>query len=99
MKTTTHTPGPWKIGAALNNILGKSGTIIAHCPINPGENAPWNNAEENARLIAAAPDLLDACIVARETLMRLIGEGVTDTADEIALASINRSIAKAEGNA
>lgn len=65
-----HTPGPWKIenvqvwksrgdpaqvriiGSTDNNVGGE---LVAD--INLG----WGNHEANARLIAAAPDLLAAC--------------------------------------
>lgn len=98
MKTTTHTPGPWTTG---NSLMPFGITIWKEH--DPERNVPriCQNVSTlaNAQLIASAPDLLAACKVARETLMRLIDEGVTDTADQVSLASINRSIAKAEGNA
>ncbi len=62
---SAHTPGPWKIGHAgighsdcrliysdyqRDEVAGAT-HYIAHCIYN----------EANARLIAAAPDLLEAC--------------------------------------
>lgn len=54
---TGHTPGPWRTGDMYNTVFGpKNGNpcpeIIAY--IHKGSRA-------NARLIAAAPDLLEAC--------------------------------------
>ena len=53
-----HTPGPWE---AISNLVrtrctsdGNGGFLIAECPPNIGDRL------ENARLIAAAPELLEA---------------------------------------
>jgi hypothetical protein len=50
--TTNHTPGPW----AVDNLTVRWGSyLVADCDIDrQGE------CQANARLIAAAPDLLDA---------------------------------------
>ena len=53
-----HTPGPWNTSAAENGTVYAMGQapgerLIAYLPINNFEGA-------NARLIAAAPDLLAA---------------------------------------
>lgn len=44
-----HTQGPWLVNGK-QSIRGTNGEYIAR--------ANWNNGEANARLIAAAPDLL-----------------------------------------
>ncbi len=54
---TQHTPGPWKIGAKLGIYCKNLGTMIANC--DHTTNFPEENLA-NARLIAAAPDLLAA---------------------------------------
>lgn len=46
-----HTPGPWHI-RGKQSIRGHGGEYIA--------KTNWQNGEANARLIAAAPDLLEA---------------------------------------
>ena len=51
-----HTPGPWLV-RGKQSIRGFKGEYIA--------SANWNNGAANARLIAAAPDLL---IALREVL-------------------------------
>jgi len=59
---STHTPGPWKIE---NGHIQQSG--IAYWQITDGADAICcnqfcyaDNSDANARLIAAAPDLLEA---------------------------------------
>ena len=52
----THTPGPWKKDG-LKVIAGTRGTICV-CPVVSLGGV--FNVEANARLIAAAPELLDA---------------------------------------
>lgn len=65
MTQAKHTPGPWFVG----KIPGKSGKTI-HCGALPNgglnviartaRHLVQRNAKANARLIAAAPDLLEA---------------------------------------
>jgi len=65
MERTQHTPGPWRVdnkafggsevGAELV-IYSSRGIVAMACTIHEG----LVNAEANARLIAAAPDLLAA---------------------------------------
>ena len=74
MSETEHTPGPWVISKASGNV------VAANCPENGGDivcEAPswapdsmyyW---ESNARLICAAPDLLEACVAFLEAVSPL----------------------------
>jgi hypothetical protein len=61
MHTTRHTPGPWHIGVcrpiSYKFIYGPSGEAVADC--DHKTNSPGENLA-NARLIAAAPELLSA---------------------------------------
>lgn len=66
---TTHTPGPW--AASQNSVYwqinGPDGAIVG----DVCGTSVWATAEEeaaNARLIAAAPELLEACDMARIVL-------------------------------
>jgi hypothetical protein len=54
----THAPGPWFEGTGWigQGIRGQSQRVI--CRI---DGYPYGETEANARLIAAAPDLLEAC--------------------------------------
>ena len=59
MAKTAHTQGPWFIRKNLNgrgalDLFGEGGQIIIG-------NALLINQEANARLIAAAPELLEIC--------------------------------------
>ena len=59
---TKATPGPWKVSSNLSShVCGASGQgLIAIC--DSGDYAQSKGqGEANARLIAAAPDLLAAC--------------------------------------
>jgi hypothetical protein len=67
--TTNPTPGPWLIrdeGAPYIDVMGPDGRLLAtayHHTRHPGLGAILASiaeAEANARLIAAAPSLLDA---------------------------------------
>ncbi len=55
-----YTPGPWKAGKQLRDgsftITAPAATVFRCCPFHTSER----NAEANARLIAAAPELLEA---------------------------------------
>lgn len=56
---SNHTPGPWtQIGTAVYFPAVKGGFDFYGCP----------DAEGNAKLCAAAPDLLEACAAACEVL-------------------------------
>lgn len=82
----THTPAPWIVGTE-NNILamhGEHSIACMVCIVNSGETHL-----ANARLIAAAPELLAALEVAKRYLPD----------DELATdrLTVDRAIAKARG--
>lgn len=58
---TEHTPGPWfvnPLGLTAHQLaVGTDETFVANCGV--GDGSP-NEKAANARLIAAAPDLLEA---------------------------------------
>ncbi len=88
----THTPGPWELrGSRL--VTDSQGVLIAE---NIGANYP-GTPEANARLIAAAPDLLAACKRMSEALRNAPHE--TQNAYQGILTDIDNAIAKAEGTA
>lgn len=105
-----HTSGPWQsrddyttdgfvtiIGNIDGEILhdGPSYTydVICVCEDEYGERLP--NVAANVRLIAAAPDLLEAVIQYRDDLKR----PPTGDSIERRLAMVNAAIAKANGAA
>lgn len=70
---SSHTPGPWQFGEARGQrpaweriVAVEDGrticTVMQHLPLGPPDATPASQgeAEANARLIAAAPDLLAA---------------------------------------
>ena len=64
-KTATHTPGPWT--AACNDIIATANDGRAFVGRIAGRRIASEN-DANARLIAAAPDLLTACKAALPSL-------------------------------
>jgi hypothetical protein len=101
----THTPGPWHNGNVLGNwwkIYDENGCFIASA--NDPSPAPNHKADgfdiahANARLIAAAPDLLEA-------LDRLVWECDTNNgydsnlegSEHDAIEAARAAIAKAKG--
>jgi hypothetical protein len=65
-----HTPGPWiadENGVILGGLNGLTSIGETYCkawertPEHPMREAMLQEAQANARLIAAAPDLLEAC--------------------------------------
>lgn len=103
MKDSVFTPGPWEVQYEFNVMGG--GHVVASCGgyssnVNPEAIHQENVA--NARLIAAAPELLDALrILTRpEKQLELTPMGYAifrlDAAD---LKQISEAISKAEGRA
>lgn len=93
---SAHTPGPWVVsnkGGMLNVSAPASGGALASLGIPKGEER-----FANARLIAAAPDLLAAC----EAVVSLLAvEGLKSPTVEVARAAVRKelhaAIAKAVG--
>lgn len=107
---TKHTPGPWE---QYSNVIVKFGEIGgAVClvaepectttgdvtPINWMRSKRRDEASANARLIIAAPDMLEACKLALKRLERLGAEDDMDTAGPCpACEAIRTVLAKIEG--
>lgn len=90
-----HTPGPWKQSEYSSDIQVRSG--FTECalvrPIIHGDNPTGQRIEQiaNARLIAAAPELLMALRFARRII------GCNDCGTDDVLGPIDEIIAKATG--
>lgn len=94
MSTTTdtaHTPGPWIDDGDHGYINMPDGTPIAQVFDNPGEE----ESEYNARLIAAAPDMLVALDHALNAIQDLDHKGLWADEQDV----IEAAIAKATGGA
>jgi hypothetical protein len=95
-----HTPGPWKLTEETTIgrpcITGRIG-LIAMLAVHDVGDAEWDADTANARLIAAAPDLLAACEAVLSNLDHLSDvwgqEGVTRTVQD----RLRAAIAKAKG--
>ena len=96
----THTPGPWVIDNSIRTAVNAGKKHIAmvnfyktsdkEISIDEKEN------EANARLIAAAPELLAACKAALRDEMSARLEAAGGLSDET-VAMLEAAIAKAEG--
>lgn len=97
-RSFSHTPGPWQIH---NNVGRKGGLGIvadgAPCVIACMSNVKaWPvEAEANARLIAAAPDLLEACRMAYRFYRQF--NRLSNNEDEI-FQAVKQAIRKATGD-
>jgi len=104
-----HTPGPWQLHSPTEGdpitgdgsycITGPDGGVIAD--IVPKD---WHETPGNARLIASAPELLEALENALADINWLLVEGFDTNADECnidgvrdTIAEIKQAIAKATG--
>ena len=87
---TKHTPGPWRVD--YMTVLAGTKNLVAECAsMAVGES----ESKANARLIAAAPEMLEAL----KTILahpRTNDKSVVFMPDEVAKA--RAAIAKAEGN-
>lgn len=88
MAVLKHTPGPWEVDINKTGIVRASKYVRIEQVfevdnfISPlGEGEIIRQGEANAKLIAAAPDLLSACLLAYHSLT--LKEGV-NFADEAA---------------
>jgi len=93
MTHATHTPGPWlngPQGQPLPCDIGDWDAIAS--PDDPDATIALVSRHSDARLIAAAPDLLEAASLA----VAAYREGDDDDMDA-AIADLNAAIAKAKG--
>lgn len=111
MNDAKHTPRPWKIAeeSILANLDGwRRDFIVVHSTVyNHGQTALVPNGagelgEANARLIAAAPDLLEACEATLPWIGKMIADGahmnsVAPNACVGAMQRLEAAIRKAEG--
>lgn len=100
--SSKHTPGPWEVlhcGIDSETILVQSGDGLEICT-TIGEQMGLPEEAANARLIAAAPDMLAACKSALEVLDEACQTGYHDAEKDAPTArELEAAIAKAEGGA
>ncbi|HHZ8399307.1 TPA: hypothetical protein ACWMHB_001516 [Pseudomonas aeruginosa] len=91
MSKQSHTPGPWKWnhGRLLHNVAGEYSETILDI-----EEEAWRPTDDDSKLIAAAPELLEAL----QDLDALRGPfPPSDEAVEAAWRKASAAIAKATG--
>lgn len=89
----THTPGPWEYQHSINRIhIVSAGGLHTVATLEP--LCDINQEVANAKLIAAAPDLLAACKAMVTAWDKYEAYPVKGTAD--AIAQVRAAIAKAE---
>ena len=96
MPVTKHTPGPWKPACGARGTTCRHPAIL--CDGGQVGNATWQGSEAatdaNARLIAAAPDLLEAL----RGLLAAVQHSVCENSGP-AQDAASAAIAKATGGA
>jgi len=92
----TFTPGPWQIedctpgeSTGLRFEVGTKDSVIARTTDG------WKEARANARLIAAAPELLEQCKLFEKCLTYLINSG--DSGADLERDKLREVLAKVEG--
>ena len=101
MNNAKHTPGPWRstkgardtvhIGPDVRNDAGRIVAFVSYDGAPVGDGA---EADANARLIAAAPAMLDLLCIARDELAQL---NQHENDNGVLLDAIDAAIAQATG--
>ena len=97
MQNTKHTPGPWKVGRYTPNATEISILTTGGAPVTPAWGPKFyvnsEQAKANARLIAAAPDLLEAL----DAIVQRIYDGSSISPYSAEYRNALNAIAKATG--
>ena len=89
MAHAQHTPAPWRLNAGNETlVMGSNQRPIARAECGGTAGIGLAEAEANARLIAAAPELLEALKEMRDWYQKYIG---------LPACAANAAIAKATG--
>ena len=97
--TGKHTPGPWqvKLTSCFVDGLPVAGVWVEAPPYTSIANLiPHVGVEANARLIAAAPELLAALKALVDDYAQLCGDGIVVDTEPSVLTAASCAIAKAE---
>lgn len=98
--STEHTPGPWHVSAGIvpdsQRLIVESDVGLPVCALSlRGVHGDINRMAVNARLIAAAPDLLAMALEARALLER--GPDTTEAERDDVWRGLSDAIARATG--
>lgn len=100
-----HTPGPWGVQRVKGSylvpfhVLAEDGKPVAYCEgdqLRP-DRTGIGEARANARLIAAAPELLAALKDCRDWLVAICDSTKLEETERGYLEAATNAIAKAEG--
>lgn len=98
-----HTPGPWHVDECRtpNGVVYEVNSVAVLAGDDEGEPAIVNiaeccdftdgQAEANAHLLAAAPDLLAACKAARDAIAGIEDDELVDEAKRLIDAAFNKA--------
>lgn len=90
-----HTPGPWRVGP---NTGDGGVSVVADAPRGHAIGLCYGTGRlDNAHLIAAAPDMLDALLKADAWVAQYHDTPGHDAASRLMSALLRRVIARAEG--
>ena len=96
-----HTPGPWRLNAGDSiKVMNPRGLCVAFAACGGMTGVKLDEAEANARLIAAAPDLLAVAETLANWIIELAASGDAGFWDAEAMPEIvaaRTAIAKATG--
>jgi len=88
-----YTPGPWEADTNRNHVVDTRGLTVA--AISPGAARSAEQRDANARLIAAAPELVEACWDAISQIEYLHEKFSPTRSGEAVLSRLRAAIAKA----
>jgi hypothetical protein len=95
-KRATFTPGPWEIqDAGPGTIRGLRFRVVTDEKVIAKTSDGLEEARANARLIAAAPELLEQCKLFEKVLTHLINSG--DSGADLERDKLREVLAKVEG--
>jgi len=93
-----HTPGPWELKTHIEKGESQGAPYMFVQSCENGEIISRVSNFDNARLIAAAPELLEACEKAHDELCKATFSGRGDVRGlDYAIDKIKSAVAKAEG--
>ena len=95
-----HTPGPWRVSLTDDTVVvDATGHEVAAIDGDYNDPDTWPLMEANARVIAAAPDLLSALRCAKALLDNINEFGACNSPEiyDAADTAVRAAIAKAEG--
>ena len=90
-KRATFTPGPWKVSSHQTQIHSERYGLVAALQ----RFTEKSTTHANARLIAAAPELLEQCKLFEKVLTHLINSG--DSGADLERDKLREVLAKVEG--